>query len=242
MPLYKKSAPYYDLLYAGKDYRGEARRLDALIRRYKRSAGTALLDVACGTGGHIAYLKHRYAVEGLDLEPALLAIARRKHPDVRFRRGDMERFDLGRRFDAVICLFSAIGYVTTRSRLHRAVRTMGTHLRPGGVLIIEPWLTPERFEPGRADGIFINHPGLKIARMNTTQRTGRRSTLTFHHLVGQRGQISHFVERHVLGLFTLGEYATALRAAGLRTIVERRGLTGRGLLIGIAPMSQERPG
>ncbi len=192
--------------------------------------------MACGTGNHIGFLKRRYAVEGLDLEPALLAIARRKHPDVRFHRGDMERFDLGRRFDAVICLFSAIGYMATLPRLRRAVRTMARHLRPGGILIIEPWLTPQRFEAGRADGIFVKGPSLKIARMSNTRRTGRRgSILVFHHLVGERGQIRHFVERHLLGLYTLGEYAAAVRAAGLRAIVDRRGLTGRGLLIGAAP-------
>ncbi|MBI3976084.1 MAG: class I SAM-dependent methyltransferase [Armatimonadetes bacterium] len=119
--MFRKSAAYYDALYAWKDYKGEARRLHALIWRYKRSPGNALLDVACGTGGHITFLKGRYAVEGLDLDPRLLAIARRKHPDVVYHRGDMVRFALGRRFDVVTCLFSAIGYATTLSRL-----------RPGG--------------------------------------------------------------------------------------------------------------
>ena len=35
-----------------------------------------IVDVACGTGGHLTYLKHHYVAEGLDLDPNLLAIAR----------------------------------------------------------------------------------------------------------------------------------------------------------------------
>ncbi len=185
-------------------------------------------------------MKRYYEAEGLDLEPRLLAIARRKHPEVRFHRGDMMRFDLARRFDVVTCLFSAIGYASTLPRLRRAVQTMARHLRPGGVLIIEPWLTPDRFEAARTDGLFISRPDLKVMRMNTTSRTRRRSVLVFHYLVGRHGQIRHLIERHTLGLFTLRECAQALRGAGLTAIVDRQGLTGRGLLIGVAPMVSRR--
>jgi ubiquinone/menaquinone biosynthesis C-methylase UbiE len=73
----------YDAIYdaLGKDYGREAARIHALIQEHKRSAGNALLDVACGTGGHIGHLRQHYTVEGLDLEGAMLGIARRKHPD-----------------------------------------------------------------------------------------------------------------------------------------------------------------
>lgn len=232
----------YDILYARKDYRGEARRLHALIQRYKRSPGNTLLDVACGTGGHIAFLREHYAVQGLDLDPRLLAIARRKHPDLIFHRGDMTRFDLGRRFDAITCLFSAIGYASTMPRLHRAVRAMVHHLRPGGVLIIEPWLTPHRFEAGRMDGQFVDHPDLKVVRFNVTRLGRGHSVLNFHYMVARRGRIEHFTERHRLGLFTFKQYEAALRGAGLQVILDRKGLMGRGLFIGVAPLPRRSRG
>jgi len=81
--VFSKSAPLYDLFYAGKDYAREADRLRALVGEHQRSPGTSLLDVACGTGGHIAFLRRDYAVEGLDLDRGLLEIARRKHPDTK---------------------------------------------------------------------------------------------------------------------------------------------------------------
>lgn len=108
--MYTRSARYYDAIYAaqGKDYAQESERLHGLIQQHKRSSGNTLLDVACGTGNHLTYLKRWYAAEGLDLDPAMLEIARRRHPDLALHQADMTDFDLGRQFDGVICLFSAI--------------------------------------------------------------------------------------------------------------------------------------
>lgn len=225
----RRSAPLYDALYAGKDYAGESRRLHEVIRRHKRSAGRTLLDVACGTGGHLAFLKQRYEVEGLDREPRLLAIARRKLPRVRLHRGDMARFRLKRRFDVVTCLFSAIGYMTTLRRLQRAVANMARHLLPGGVLIVEPWLTPGGFRAGYTTGQFVEEPGVVIARFSASRRGRALSIVDFHYLVARRGRITHFTERHRLGLFTIPQYRAALRSAGLKVTVDRIGLIGRGV-------------
>jgi len=104
------------------------------------------LDVARGTGKHIAFLRRFYSVEGLDRELGLLAIARSRNPDVPLHLVNMETFNLRKEFDAVTCLFSAIGYAKSLGRLRRVVRTLARHLKVGGVLIVELWLSPERFK------------------------------------------------------------------------------------------------
>ncbi|TMI14651.1 class I SAM-dependent methyltransferase, partial [Candidatus Bathyarchaeota archaeon] len=131
--MYDRSAEFYDAIYSFKNYEKETARLHELIQQDKRSPGNELLDVACGTGGHIAYLKRNYSVEGLDNSPLMLRLARKKHPDVVFYRRDMTNFWLRKEFDVVTCLFSAIGHVKTRRRLDLAVRAMARHLKPGGV-------------------------------------------------------------------------------------------------------------
>ena len=160
--MFSHTAQYYDTIYlAMKDYGAEADTLTAIIHQYRRSIGNRLLDVACGTGLHLSYLKHQFEVEGLDLDEQLLAIARQRNPAIPLHHANMTDFNLGRTFDVVTCLFSAIGYVKTLENLSRAVQCMAQHLPAGGVLLIEPWFTPETWRPGTVHARFIDEPDLR---------------------------------------------------------------------------------
>jgi trans-aconitate methyltransferase len=75
---------------------GEAEPLRHLLERYAQRPVRDLLDMACGTGLHDQYLKDHYHVEGADLSPSQLAIARRRCPDLVFHEADMTDFDLAR--------------------------------------------------------------------------------------------------------------------------------------------------
>lgn len=231
--MFSETAQYYDTIYlAMKDYSAEADTLTAIIYQYRRSLGNRLLDVACGTGLHLSYLKQHFQVEGLDLDEQLLAIARQRNPEVPLHHADMTDFNLGRTFDVVTCLFSAIGYVKTLENLSRAVQCMAQTLVPGGVLLIEPWFTPETWRPGTVHARFINELNLKIARINTSFVDGRLSIMDMHYLIGTPEGTEHHGERHELGLFTTEEMRHALTTCGLEVTYDEEGLTGRGLYIG----------
>ncbi|HEY3247071.1 MAG TPA: class I SAM-dependent methyltransferase [bacterium] len=234
---FTKSAEFYDRIYAavGKDYAAEAHRLHGLIQAHKRSPGKALLDLACGTGAHLVELRRWYEVEGLDLDPQMLALAAQRVPGVRLHQGDLVDFSLPRSFDAVICLFSSIGYVKTEPRLRQALATMARHTVPGGLIIVEPWILPERWEPGHIGAVFVDDPALKIARINTSERRDNLTTLKFHYLVGTPEGIEHFTEEHELGLFSHQQYLDAFRGAGLEVAHDPEGLMGRGLYYGVRP-------
>ena len=61
--------------------------LHNVVRRYFR-AGGATVDVGCGSGRDAAWLvANEYPAIGVDASPALLAEARRRHPEVRFEVG-----------------------------------------------------------------------------------------------------------------------------------------------------------
>lgn len=231
--MYGRSAAYYDAIYFYNNYRQESEKLRQFIRRYKKSAGNTLLDVACGTGNHIEFLKKWYSVDGMDLNPGMLKQARRNHPDVRFYKGDMCSFRLSKQYDVITCLFSAIGHVKTEKRLRQAVGRMAQHLKPGGLLLLEPWLTPDRWSPGRLGANFVNLPDLKLARFSISKRRGNLSVNDEHHLVASRRGIEYFVERLEMGLFTPENYREALKNAQLKVIHNRNGLIGRGLYLGI---------
>jgi ubiquinone/menaquinone biosynthesis C-methylase UbiE len=233
--MYEASARFYDALYSFKDYDAEAEKLHLIVEQHKTSDGSVLLDVGCGTGGHLAGLRKYYRVQGLDIEPRMLAIASRRYPSVTFHQADMANFQLEERFDVVVCLFSSIGYVGTVARLDSAIASMSRHLHPGGVLIMEPWFTPSAYRAGSLHALFIDEPDLKIARMNISQRQGRMSVIDFYYLVGTLQGMESFTERHELALFTHREYMAAFRRAKLSTQHDAEGLTGRGLYIGLKP-------
>jgi ubiquinone/menaquinone biosynthesis C-methylase UbiE len=233
--MFSKSAKFYDAIYAsvGKDYAVETQKIRALIEKYKESPGNTLLEVACGTGMHASHLSKTYQIEGLDFDPEMLAIARQNHPDIPFHQADMVDFDLKRQFDVLTCLFSSIGYVKTTARLNQAIQTMTRHLVAGGVLLVEPWFSPEQWQVGKVSGMLMEEPNLKIARMSVSELDGALSFFDFHYMVGTPEGISYFTERHELGLFTNDEYLEAFRLAGLEVLHDPEGIYGRGLYIGI---------
>ncbi len=233
--MFNKSAAIYDAIFSakGKNWEKESKEFSALVRRYKRSGGNTLLAVACGTGGHEQYLRRDFAVTGLDIDPEMLAIARERLPDVEFHCASMMDFTLDRKFDVVMCLFSAIGYANTTEKLHQAIRTMGDHLVSGGILVVEPWLSLQEYRPGAVFSTFVDQPDLKVARINTNMVRGNQSIIEFHYLVGTPQGVEHFTELHELGLYSHDEYMAAFRASGLEIRYEKEGLIGRGVYIGI---------
>lgn len=235
--MFKKTARLYDAMYSWKDYAAETAKLREIISQHQQSNGNRLLDIACGTGQHLCLLQADFSVEGLDLDQELLEVAAERCPDVPLHHADMVDFALDHLFDVIVCLFSSIGYVKTLERMRQAVQMMANHLRPGAVLIIEPWFAPGQFMPDTLHALFIDQPDLKISRMNISRVENGVSILDFHYLVGTPEGIDYFTEHHELGLFTVEEYTSAFQAAGLAATYDPDGLTGRGLHIGVKPLA-----
>lgn len=227
--VFQESASVYDAIYQrAKDYPAEVAKLLTI-----RSSGR-LLDVACGTGAHLAYLREHFEVEGLDLSPAQLTHAAQRLPGVPLHIGDMCAFDLGRRFDMVTCLSASIGYAADEAALRQAVATMAGHVAVGGQLVIEPWFTPDAWWTGHVAMTVVDDPDIKIARIAVNGRVGDVSVIDLHHLVGTAAGVRTFVERHEMCLFDRSQIEGAMKACGLRIDYDDVGLTGKGLYIGHA--------
>ena len=216
--MFRATGHLYDLIYqaSGKDYAAEAAELDVLIQA-RNPGARSLLDVACGTGAHLAALAEVYDVAGVDLDPGMLAQARRRlSADLVLVEADMRTFALGRRFDAIIYLFSSIGYLSSVDDLGRAVQNMADHLGPGGVLILDGWVRPDAWRPsGSVHVQLAEGDGLSVVRVARSERNGRTTHLEMYHLVASPERIEHLVDHHDLTLFDPAEYEEALSGVGL---------------------------
>lgn len=230
--MYGLSAEIYDLIYSFKDYPAEAEKL-RLFAAERGQRGGALLDVACGTGMHLQHMVPHYErVAGLDQSAEMLAYASRRLPGITLVQGDMLDFDLGERFDLITCLFGSIAYMRSEERLRQAVANMARHLRPRGLLMVEPFLRPEECIHGYMHHMLIEQPEIRIVRMATTRVEDGVYISDMHHLISTPQATRHVVEHHEMALFSDASYRRAFEAVGLHTEIDPVGLTNRRLVLG----------
>jgi ubiquinone/menaquinone biosynthesis C-methylase UbiE len=231
---YTKLAQYYDLSYDWKDYSKESKKIHQLIQKYKQTKGNQLLDVACGTGNHIKYLKRDYNITGYDLNKEMLAIAKQKFSDIRFIQGDMTSFNFKKKFDVVTCLFSSIAYTKTYRNLEKTLSCFYNHLKSGGVTIIEPFLSPQIYQQGYQRIKCVDKPGIRLARIDISKKRGNTAILDINFLVSTKKKVEHIKDIHKLGLFDTDKFLSIMKNQGFQAKYLKRGLMkGRGLYIGV---------
>ena len=232
--MFTESAGLYDAIYSTfKNYAAEADAIASLVRTAHPGAKT-MLDVACGTGEHAKHLhlRHGFVVDGLDLDPKLLAVARRKLPSARFFEADMSAFALAQRYDVIACMFSAIGYLKTLDRVTDALQCFRKHLAPNGVIIVEPWFQPGVLDLGPGKPRTAEVDGVRVERTSSTAIAGTISTLTFNYRIEGPDGVRTAEEVHELGLFTRDEMLASFHDAGLGAMHDPVGMfNNRGLYV-----------
>jgi SAM-dependent methyltransferase len=113
---------------AGEDVHGEA----TFVRRFSPAT---VLDAGCGTGRvGIELARHGIDVVGVDLEPSMLATARRNGPDVTWMQADLTTLFIARQFDVVV-MAGNVPLFTPAGTQAALVAGAARHLAPSGVLV-----------------------------------------------------------------------------------------------------------
>ncbi len=233
-------AAWYDALYAalGKDHVAEATGLLEVLRARLGRTPASWLDVACGTGQHLATLADAVPeVVGVDLSPEMLDVARaRLGGRVELRVADQRDLRLERTFDVVSSLFSSIGYAKDLEGLDRTLVTLAQHVAPGGALVVEPWVDPSAWEDGRTQVVDVEEAGGRAVRVLTSRREGDTSVLDVAVVSASAGRLTVEREEHRMLLVPRERLLEGLRAAGLDPQeVAGQGDRGRGLVVATRP-------
>lgn len=93
------------------------------------------LDIGCGSNGRIIDLlvSQGFAVEGLDISPQMIELARLRHPNVAFHLADICEWDFPRRYD-LISAWDSIWHLPLTSQEPVMTKIL-QGLTPGGVCI-----------------------------------------------------------------------------------------------------------
>lgn len=229
-------AKYYDLIYSAKGYQQEVDGIVNFINRYKNSPGNDLLDIACGTGQHLYYLKKYFNCIGMDASQDMLEIAQSRNPELHFQQSSMIQFNLNQKFDVITCLFTAIGYVMTLENLQKTFNNFASHLRSGGLVIIEPWFTRENLPTNITWFNNYSDENIKIARMGNCKLIQDISILELFYLVGEKNcDVQYFKEKHLIGMFEEHQILNCLQESGFsaKLLREEAWNDERGIYIGI---------
>jgi SAM-dependent methyltransferase len=166
------SGDAYDATYdrraaAGENVHGEADFVQGF-------APASVLDAGCGTGRIGRELARRgLDVAGGDIDPEMLATARRKAPSVDWRLADLATVDLSRSFEAIVMAGNVMIFLQPGSEAD-VVANMTRHLAPGGLLIAGFQLMPGRLSLARYDQIAVD-AGLTLSeRWSTWDREAWR--------------------------------------------------------------------
>jgi SAM-dependent methyltransferase len=181
--------------------------------------GGLVVDLGCGSGILAAGLcRGGYDVLGIDISPAMIALARRRAPEASFRRGSFLRIGLPR-CAAVVSIGECLGYLFDPDNGRRALaglfRRIYGALEPGGVLIfdvVEPGYVPrgriqQRHWQGKDWAVLVE----------VEEDRERGELLRWHTSFRKVGR--HYrrdEEVHRLGLFDRGRVLRRLRGIGFR--------------------------
>ena len=231
---YRTFADLYDRIYHGKDYEKEAGYLRDLLVSEGVSLGSSLLEAGCGTGNYLGYFSRDFHVSGFDRSPAMLSNAKAKLPGVNLFEADMADFSILEPVDALVCLFGGVGYVFPEERLRRAAACFAEAVRPGGCVIVEPWISPEDYDAGRPSVDTYNDPDLAVSRICVAKRDADFSILNFSYSVAFRDhQVEQFTSSHKIWMAPHSLIEEVFQEAGFEMRKHPSDSTNfRGLLVG----------
>jgi len=214
-PVSENLAEYYDLIYHDHDYQREVDFLDKVFHKLPKRQVSTVLNIGCNTGNYAQLLARNYFVVGVDNSAAMVALAKKKVPDVDFFVEDMRNFNMERTFDAVVCLNFALNYNLQEEDLERTLRTCARHLEKDGVLICnvkqETVQSPVTIDT--ADTKDIN-----VARVSQIRQEQDLLHVNNLFLIKDKKKIDFSVDNHKLKVYSAKVIKRKLKGTGFKRV------------------------
>src|ERR1039458_4741274 len=132
-----RNPEFYELAYPepGDETPMMCRRMFA---RYLAQSPRSILDIGCGTARDLDSLSRECPdCWGVDCLPEMIEFAKARRPHLHLDVGDMSTLRLGRPFDVIMSMGSALMYALTNAGVTRALDTFVAHVHTGTLLILD---------------------------------------------------------------------------------------------------------
>lgn len=245
-PFYADLSAYYDRFCQDVDYAAQCDFARRVFRTFASSDGQAYLDLACGTGRHLALMQqHGFTGTGLDNSPAMLAQAAARCPGADWLCCDLAAFEAEARFDLITCFLYSIHYSHPRAALQETLRRAFRALRPGGVLLFD---LVDEAGVGARDAVSHRQEDDVHFTFRSGWRHAGPGTLDLHVSIEREDASGRqcWQDRHPMTAIGIADTAAAMRALGFEvTVLERdflrlaewRGNSFNVCMIGTRPAS-----
>lgn len=227
--VFRSYAQFYDSFYSNKDYDGETAFLLRLASKLGVKRPASVLDMGCGTGGHVIPLaRKKIHVCGFDRAYKMIALAKekvrraRQQPYATLALGDVVDYRDGRQYDLVISMFAVMGYLTETKDFLAGLRTARMHLKRDGLFVFDVWFGPAVLHSlPQARIQEFEQDGKRVLRLVQPELDFLSNTVTVNytllHFLANAG-VEEVTERHRMRYFFLPEVQQLADQADLMVI------------------------
>lgn len=180
-------------------------------------ANSKILDIPCGHGRHSNLLSQKgYDVTGIDIQDDFIELAKQENTNANFIIQDMRNIDFNEEFDAVITMFTSIGYFNDTDNA-LVLKKMIKALKRGGKLIIDTvnreWIMNHT---GEIDQAWMLYPDDNLTFLANNTFDVFNSRMHSHQLIIENG-IRHTQEQDIR-LYTFTELKLILEIHGMHIL------------------------
>ena len=212
-----------------------SRMMVGVFRKIIRTWGIpvrGLADIACGEGTFVnSLIGEVETLYGVDLSPAMLAVARRKEherieilqrggvavcqPVVSWQCQDMRELALPEQVDVVTCWFNSLNYLVTEDDLLTTFKAVSAACRPDGYFVFDVY-TIRGLEVEWRDTawVAVDVPDCFVASQTTFDKSHALAEVTFTGFVLQNSLFTRFDETHYNRGYRWVTITSLLRDAG----------------------------
>jgi len=210
------SSKYYDLMLK-KECEKSAK---FIVKELKKFKVKTILELGCGTGLYLFPLKKAgFNIEGLDISKEMLDMAK-KRGKVKLYKGDMAKFNIKKKYDAVLNLNSSLILLKNHQEIDKSLKCSAKHLNPNGIMILDlPNHVKEIKElKNEQDHSTYKFPGGKIDLISRDYKKGSKWVAEWFGFVQEKNNYSEFTEFYEELIFSPKKLEKSLKSAGFKIL------------------------